>query len=143
MTSDDSLGFSWVYEGDDAYADTLYGRAIITDVTSDILKRYSVGSRHYKARIELVSGKVVTFPHIFDSFGGAEGSIYLALQEHASAQRTDQELTDLLATLRSCEQILAPDRASAQFQHLQRIESIVRQYFNDRIDELDEPLELF
>ncbi len=123
------IPFNWIDSGNEYVAETPYGRAIITEVQQTSAKQFNFGTHNYRLRLEYVSGEIENIHHIFDSLTDAECWAFSSFQIYDSKRREQSELDDLLATLDLCRQSLLPETNKVNVERLNRIELILKKYF--------------
>jgi hypothetical protein len=123
------LNLDWKEEDDGYYAETPYGKAIVTKVRNSEQNRRLINISHYAARIEQPDGSTIDVPHLLDSPETAKWLLFERLQKLAKRNDEPKELTSALRTLAVCRQLLNEADNARHLETIDLIEHIVRKYY--------------
>jgi hypothetical protein len=124
-----TLTLDWQEDEDGCYADTPYGKAIVTKIHSSADNRWLINISRFASRIEQPDGNIINIPRFLDNLEEAKWLLMERLQELARRDDEPKELTNALATLAICRQLLHESDNAQHHETLDLIERIIRKYY--------------
>ncbi len=123
------LEIEWRQEGDEYYAETPYGKAIITEMHSSPNDRWRINTLQYAMRIRRPNGIDESLQRVVDNLDAAKWMMVERLQALSREHEQNSELTRLLSTIELCREFLSSGNNAQQLDDMAQIEAIIRQHF--------------